>query len=56
MIVLAAEHDLTASAIAAIVRASEETVRRWLKRYQAEGVAGLHDQQRGGAPAKGTEA
>ena len=56
LILLAAEHYLTASAIAAIVRESEETVRRWLKRYQAEGVAGLYDQHRGGAPAKVTDA
>ncbi|HEV2405874.1 MAG TPA: helix-turn-helix domain-containing protein [Ktedonobacterales bacterium] len=55
MVLLAAEQHLTAPAIAAIVRASEETVRRWLKRYQAEGVDGLRDQQRGGAPAKVTD-
>ena len=56
MVLLAAEQHLTAAAIAAIVRESEETVRRWLKRYQAEGVEGLGDQHRGGAPAKVTEA
>lgn len=56
MVLLAAEQHLTAAAIAAIVRESEETVRRWLKRYQAEGVEGLHDQHRGGAPAKVTDA
>jgi transposase len=55
MVLLAAEQHLTAAAIAAIVRESEETVRRWLKRYQAEGVAGLSDQHRGGAPAKVTD-
>src|SRR5579872_2955534 len=54
MVLLAAEQHLTASAIAPIVRESEETVRRWLKRYQAEGVDGLRDQHRGGAPAKVT--
>ena len=32
-----------------IVRASEETVRRWLKRYLAEGVEGLRDVPRPGA-------
>lgn len=51
MVLLAAEQHLTASAIAAIVRESEETVRRWLKRYRAEGVDGLRDQHRGGRPA-----
>jgi transposase len=55
MVLLAAEQRLTAAAIAAIVRESEETVRRWLKRYQAEGTDGLRDQHRGGAPAKVTE-
>jgi transposase len=53
---LAAEQQLTAAAIAAIVRESEETVRRWLKRYQAEGVEGLRDQHRGGRPATVTDA
>src|SRR5690242_11968707 len=55
MVLLAAEQHLTATAIAAIVRESEETVRRWLKRYQAEGADRLRDQHRGGAPAKVTE-
>jgi transposase len=56
MVLLAAEQHLTASAIAAIVRESDETVRRWLKRYQAEGVDGLRDQHRGGRPATVTDA
>jgi len=56
MILLAAEQRLTASVIAEIVRESEETVRRWLKRYLADGVAGLRDEHRGGAPAKVTDA
>lgn len=56
MVLLAAEQHLTAAAIAAIVRESEETVRRWLKRYQAEGLAGLPDQHRGGRPAAVTDA
>src|SRR3954470_14834020 len=41
MVLLAAERCLSAAEIADIVRASEETVRRWLKRYLAEGVEGL---------------
>jgi len=54
MILLAAERRLTAAQIAQIVRASEETVRRWLKRYLAEGVEGLRDAPHPGAPRKVT--
>src|ERR687897_652246 len=39
---------------AQMVRASEETVRRWLKRYLAEGVEGLRDEPHPGAPRKVT--
>ena len=56
MILLAGEKHLTAAAIAEIVRESEETVRRWMKRYQAEGVEGLADRPRSGAPVKVTDA
>ncbi|MDT8267353.1 helix-turn-helix domain-containing protein, partial [Roseomonas sp. DSM 102946] len=38
MILLAAEQGMVAAEIAPIVRQDEETVRRWLARYQAEGV------------------
>ncbi len=55
MVLLAAERGLTAAQIAEIVRASEETVRRWLKRYLAEGVEGLRDEPQPGAPRKVTE-
>ena len=55
MVLLAAEQRLTAEEIAKIVRASEETVRRWLKRYLAEGVEGLRDAPQPGAPRKVTE-
>ena len=55
MVLLAAERCLTAAQIAGIVRASEETVRRWLKRYLAEGVEGLSDAPQPGAPRKVTE-
>ena len=54
MVLLAAERRLTAAQIAGIVRASEETVRRWLKRYLAEGVEGLSDAPQPGAPRKVT--
>lgn len=47
------KQHLTAAEIAAIVRCSEETVRRWLKRYLAEGgIEGLRDAPRPGAPSK----
>jgi transposase len=55
MILLAAERGMSASEIAQIVRQSEETVRRWLKRYLAEGVEGLRDVPRPGAPRKVTQ-
>jgi transposase len=40
MILLAAEQGLKVAQIARIVRESEATVLRWLKRYQAEGLEG----------------
>ena len=54
MVLLAVEQHLTATKIAEIVRSSEETVRRWLKRYLAEGVEGLRDAPHPGAPGKVT--
>ena len=54
MVLLAAERRLVAEEIAEIVRSSEETVRRWLKRYLAEGVEGLSDAPQPGAPRKVT--
>jgi transposase len=55
MVLLAVERRMTAAQIAEIVRASEETVRRWLKRYLAEGTEGLRDEPHPGAPRKVTE-
>lgn len=40
MVLLAGEQPLVPHQIAAIVRKDEQTVRRWLKRYLAEGVNG----------------
>ena len=54
MVLLAAERRLTAAKIAEIVRSSEETARRWLKRYLAEGIEGLRDVPHPGAPRKVT--
>jgi len=56
MVLLAAERGMVAAEIAAVVRQDEETVRRWLARYQAEGLAGLADVVRTGAPPKVTPA
>jgi transposase len=56
MVLLAAEQGLPAAETAAIVRASAATVRRWLKRYRSEGIAGLHDAPRPGTPRKVTAA
>lgn len=49
MVLLASEQNMVAGQIAVIVRENEETVRRWLKRYLAEGIEGLADAPRPGA-------
>jgi transposase len=54
MILLAAEQGLVAAEIAPIVRQDEETVRRWFARYAAEGIGGLSDAPRSGAPPRAT--
>ena len=56
MILLAAEEEITAPQIAKIVRQDEQTVRRWIKRFNAEGVTGLYDEPKSGAPKRVTEA
>lgn len=50
IILLAAEQSMTAPQIAKIVRKDDQTVRRWIKRYHAEGITGLFDAPRPGAP------
>ena len=52
MILLSAEKQVVPREIASIVRRDEQTVRRWLKRYQAEGLNGLYDRPRPGHPGK----
>ena len=52
MILLVAEQGRAVSEVAAIVRESGETVRRWVHRYEAEGIDGLADAPRSGKPAK----
>jgi transposase len=54
MMLLAAEKQLVAREIAEIVRENEQTVRRWMKRYMAEGIEGLKDAPRPGATPKVT--
>jgi transposase len=56
MILLAAEQGMYAPAVAKIVRESDQTVRNWLMRYEAEGIEGLKDAPRPGSPKKVTAA
>jgi transposase len=56
MILLHVEQRLLAHEIAPLVRSDEQTVRRWLKRYRAEGLAGLEDRPRPGGEPKTTPA
>ncbi len=56
LVLLAAEKGLVAAEIGDIVRLSEESVRRWLKRYVAEGIEGLSDAPRSGTPRVVTDA
>lgn len=56
MILLAAEQGMSAPAVAKIVRESDQTVRNWLVRYEAEGSEGLKDAPRPGSPKKVTSA
>ena len=54
MILLAAEQQMTAPAIAQIVRKDDQTVRNWFRRYEAEGIEGLKDAPKPGSPRKVT--
>jgi len=56
MVLLAVEKGLVAAEIAEIVRTDEQTVRRWLKRYQSQGLEGLRSSPRPGCPRKVTAA
>jgi transposase len=49
IVLLAAEKGLVAHEIGELVRLNEQSVRRWLKRYGAEGIEGLKDKPRLGA-------
>src|SRR5581483_11357602 len=50
MVFLSAEQHLKVPEIAPLVRESEVTVLRWLKRYHAEGITGLSDAPQPGRP------
>jgi transposase len=54
IILLAAEQEMSAPDIASVVRESDQTVRNWMKRYEAEGIEGLKDAPRPGSPSKVT--
>jgi transposase len=56
MVFLSVTQALKVPVIAAIVRESESTVLRWLKRYQAEGANGLYDEPRPGRQSTVTAA
>jgi transposase len=55
LVLLAAEKNMVAREIGELIRLDEQSVRRWLKRYMAEGVEGLRDQPRPGAVPLVTE-
>ena len=56
IILLASEQGLTAPEISKIVRRNDQTVRSWIRRFNAEGIQGLYDKPRPGGPARVTEA
>lgn len=56
MILLAVEQNMTAPQIGQIVRKNEQTVRVWIKRFNAEGINGLFDVPRPGTPKVISEA
>ena len=49
-IILTSAEDLTNVDVAARIRTSDSTVRKWRKRFIERGVAGLYDEPRPGAP------
>ena len=54
MILLSAEQGMSPPGISKIVRESDQTVRKWFRRYEAEGIEGLRDAPRPGSPKKVT--
>ena len=56
IILLAAEQGMAVPEITRIVRRNDQTVRTWIKRFNAEGINGLYDMPRPGAPPTVTPA
>ena len=56
IILLAAEQRMTVPEITRIVRRNDQTVRTWIKRFNVEGINGLYDMPRPGAPPTVTPA
>lgn len=56
IILLALEQGMTAPQIGTIVRRNDQTVRTWIRRFNAEGIIGLYDAPRPGAPTQVTSA
>jgi len=50
IILLAAEQDMLVPEISKIILRNDQTVRTWIKRFNAEGINGLSDRPRPGAP------
>ena len=53
VMVLLSLHELTAAQIAALLECHPSTVRRWIGRFNDEGLAGLADRPRSGRPRLG---
>ncbi len=53
-IILLSNQGYLANQIAEMVLMSTRTVQRWINRYQSEGLNGLYDVPRSGAPSKAT--
>ncbi len=56
IILLAAKQGMTVPEIRRIVWRNDQTVRTWIKRFNAEGITGLYDKPRPGAPPTVTPA
>lgn len=54
MILLAVEQGMIASEIAPIARCCRQTVRNWIRRFNAEGIEGLKNRPRPREPVKAT--
>ena len=53
VMVLLSLHELSAAQIAELLDCHPATVRRWISRFNGEGMAGLADRPRSGRPALG---